>query len=108
MLLVVALHAAPTGGQAPTRLVGSAFDPTTTSVALSPKRANTLVAAKEIRRDPSSRPGMDAPAISRGAAVAHPAFESFPHAAPAQPYAVAALPERRLTRPVGTRAPPAA
>ena len=41
MLFVVLLSAVPTGGQARTRLVGSAFDPTTVSVALRTRPTTT-------------------------------------------------------------------
>lgn len=44
-LLVVLLSAAPTGEQAFTRLVGSAFDPAAASVALGPKLSKTKAPA---------------------------------------------------------------
>lgn len=46
MLLVVLLSAAPTGGQVRSRLVGSAFDPATFSVALNPKQSKSKALAK--------------------------------------------------------------
>jgi hypothetical protein len=46
MLFVVLLSATPTGGQVRSRLVGSAFDPTTVSVALGPKQPKAKVFAK--------------------------------------------------------------
>ena len=47
MLLVVLLSAAPTGGQPRTQIVGSAFDPATTSVAVSPKRPKVYAWTKK-------------------------------------------------------------
>lgn len=46
MLLVVLLSAAPTGGQVRSRLVGSAFDPASVSVALYPKQPKAKAVAK--------------------------------------------------------------
>lgn len=51
MLLVVLLSAAPTGGQPRTRLVGSAFDPATTSVVVSPKRPKVDASVEKTEGD---------------------------------------------------------
>jgi len=50
MLLVVLLSAAPTGGQPRTRLLGSAFDPATVSVVLSPKQSRLEDTASSLHR----------------------------------------------------------
>lgn len=47
MLLVVLLSAAPTGGQPRTQIVGSAFDPATNSVVVSPKRPRVDASVKK-------------------------------------------------------------
>jgi hypothetical protein len=72
MLLVVLLSAAPTGGQVRSRLVGSAFDPATYSVALNPKlpKAKTLAKAS-IGRPPAAL--TDTPVLGAEAAVVLPA-----------------------------------
>jgi len=59
MLLVVLLSAAPTGGQPRTRLLGSAFDPATVSVVLSPKqsRVNGSLSSLHRRRVPERMGG---------------------------------------------------
>lgn len=105
MLLVVLAHAAPTGALAQTRMLGSAFDPTTAAVTLGPKRTPVAEAVrKEARLDP---PATASPLFAVGAGPAEPPRARFAPD-PAQANAVAVLPERLMTRPVGTRAPPAA
>jgi len=62
MLLVVLLSAAPTGAQPRTRLVGSAFDPSTISVAVSPK---PLKADPWLKKARGKRPGEGTPGVAR-------------------------------------------
>jgi hypothetical protein len=47
MLVVVLLSAAPTGGQVQVRAIGSAFDPATVSVAVSPKKLKPETPSKK-------------------------------------------------------------
>jgi hypothetical protein len=109
MLLVVLLSALPGGGQARSRLVGSAFDPTTVSVALSPKqpKSKASLESADRQRIPDFAPG--GPARPSPAAVAADAVGGGAAAGPG-PYghlSPPALP-RVLTRAHGPRAPPAA
>ena len=69
--------------------------------------AGGIAAAKtEANRDPVAVSAA-APAVKSSVASAPSQSFIVTPVAPAQPYAVATLPERLLTRPVGTRAPPA-
>ena len=108
MLLVVALSAAPTGGQMRSRAIGSAFDPATLSVALSPRPAKARVAKAAGNRLQAYGatvlpPGVVEEAIlhSRGPAWLAPA----PGAAPVPPPVLAAGPSPKA---LGARAPPPA
>lgn len=108
MLFVVLLSAVPTEGQARTRLVGSAFDPTTVSVALSPKqpKAKASLESSDRRRVPDSASGEPAQVAFITAPVA-----ADPSAKPdAAPFVHSAPPDelRALTRAHGPRAPPRA
>lgn len=110
MLLVVLLSAVPTEGQARTRLIGSAFDPTTVSVALSPKQPKAKASAQspERRRLPVSASGQPSPliAIAPAAAVV---FVPPADAGPSPFVRSAPDPARRsLTKAHGPRAPPQA
>jgi hypothetical protein len=110
MLLVVLLSAVPTGGQARSRLVGSAFDPTTVSVALSPKqpKAKASAQAPDRRRLPDSASG-NAPVQLALAPVAALVIARSAEAG-ASPFAQPATVTgpRALTRAHGPRAPPLA
>lgn len=109
MLLVVLLSALPSGAQARSRLVGSAFDPTTVSVALSPKQPKSKASLEtaDRQRIPDLAPGGAARAVP--AAAVTNAVSDRGAAGPA-PYGRLALPAlaRALTRAHGPRAPPAA
>lgn len=109
-LLVVLLSAVPGGGEALTRLVGSAFDPTTVSVALSPKQPKAKVSAQspDRRRLPDSASGEPSPTLALAPAAALVLARSAETGARpfARPAAVAA--PRALTRAHGPRAPPRA
>lgn len=63
-LLVVLLSAAPTGGQPRTRFVGSAFDPATVSVVVTPKKHRSASSAASLlkRKRPDDVAG-EAPTI---------------------------------------------
>ncbi|MBT2134414.1 hypothetical protein KK137_08725 [Croceibacterium sp. LX-88] len=52
MLLVVLISAVPTTGQARTRVIGSAFDPATYSVVVSPKKPRVAGAKTTVARKP--------------------------------------------------------
>ena len=110
MLLVVLLSAMPSGGQARTRLVGSAFDPTTVSVALSPKqpKAKTSAQAPDRRRLPDTASGDGPVQLALAPAAALVIARSVEAGASpfAQPATVAG--PRALTRAHGARAPPEA
>lgn len=110
MLLVVLLSAMPAGAEARTRLVGSAFDPTTVSVALSPKQPKAKVTAQSAdrRRVPTALAdgaakqlavAPFAPLVLRPAARQSPKRAAGPGVFPAA---------RALTRAHGPRAPPRA
>lgn len=110
MLLVVLFCAAPTGGQPGTRVVGSAFDPATNAVALNvkqPKIGGVATARKSPRWNPPAKlpVGADAAAPVAPAPPAAAFAETVRPAPVRAPVRTAAL-ERRLTRPLGTRAPP--
>ena len=110
MLVVVLLSAMPTGGQARSRLIGSAFDPTTVSVALSPKqpKAKASAQAPDRRRLPDTASG-EPQAVAALAPVTALVITRSAEAGPspfAQP-ATSAGP-RALTRAHGARAPPQA
>jgi hypothetical protein len=60
MLLVVLLSASPTGGQPGTRMVGSAFDPATSSVVINPKSPKLILSLKGTGRDKPSVPNVSA------------------------------------------------
>jgi len=65
MVLVVLLSAAPTGGQVRIQPVGSAFDPTTAAVAVSPKRHKLHAVIAEADRDDRDAPlAGDVPALA--------------------------------------------
>lgn len=108
MLLVVLLSAMPSGGQARTRLVGSAFDPTTVSVALSPKQPKAKASAQtpDRRRLPDSAFGQ-APVLLALAPATMFVFagSTEPGASPFARPAPVARPGA-LTRAHGPRAPP--
>ncbi len=76
LLLLVLLSAAPTGAQAGTRVVGSAFDPSTVSVTVAPNKRDDSVWVKKLRWN---GPADDAPDLSprlfliAPAAIARPA-----------------------------------
>lgn len=108
MLLVVLLSAVPTGGQARTRLVGSAFDPTTVSVALSPKqpKAKASAQAPDRRRLPDSASGEPHALLAPALAPASAPSAEFAAGPFARPAPVAG--PRALTRAHGARAPPKA
>lgn len=106
MLFIVALSAMPNGGQPRTRLIGSAFDPTTTSVALSPKPVKA-------KRSMPQATGRDLPGTLPAALPAMPGavLASLPFLLPRHA-GVFAAPDSRdrprsLTRAHGARAPPA-
>lgn len=110
MLLVVLLSAVPSEGQARTRLVGSAFDPTTVSVALSPKQPK----AKASAHAPDRR-GLPDLAFGNSpeqfavvpATVLNPA-PSASHGTRSVAQPATATGARALTRAHGPRAPPQA
>ena len=79
MLLVVLLSAAPTGAAPRTAVVGSAFDPATVSVVLSPKPSKLSFASAVQQQKRDARPS--------GSVQAIPALE---RAASAPPVALAA------------------
>lgn len=109
MLLVVLLSAMPSEGEARTRLVGSAFDPTTVSVALSPKLPKAKVKAQpsERRRLPDLL--ADGPAVQFAPGFAMPAASAAAAAAASvAPGPVAAPLPAALARAHGPRAPPRA
>jgi hypothetical protein len=106
MLIVVLLCSAAASGQPRTRLIGSAFDPTTTSVALHPKRPR--VAAKIVKAAGKSLPSKADP-LQLVAIAARPSPATDPTAANiteqhARPAAV--IVARSPTLPLGARAPP--
>jgi hypothetical protein len=108
-LLVVLLCAALATGQPRTRVVGSAFDPSTTSVALSPKKLRIGQAARAAPF-PGEPLGFAAPAVAAVAAPILPvAASQRGDAGPLAGDSIAssALP-RISSRPVGSRAPPLA
>ena len=109
MLCVVLLSAVPSAGQARTRLVGSAFDPTTVSVALSPKQPKAKAAAQspDRRRLPESSGEPQAQLALVAAADVGLARASEAGSSPFARAAPAAGP-RALTRAHGPRAPPQA
>ena len=107
MLVVVLLSAAPTGGAPRTQLIGSAFDPATLSVALSPKQPKAKAALQAAGdRLPDERHGP--PAALAVVAVALPVnFLPADDALRAEPPAFA-VHARALVRAHGPRAPPTA
>ena len=108
MLLVVLLSAVPAGAQTGIRLVGSAFDPTTLSVALSPKQPKAKATARSAERRglPDRGSGDHSAHLARAAPivwdVAPQPAEARPSVAPSPPATPRAL--ARAHRP---RAPPA-
>lgn len=104
MLVVVLLSASPTGAAPRSRLVGSAFDPATVSVALNPKQPKAVdkLTAGE-RPDPDS----GAPPVLAASVVHVPAAAAIAvRSAHAAGLASLADP-RALVRAHGPRAPPA-
>jgi len=107
-LLVVLLSAAPSGEQTRTRPVGSAFDPTTASVAVNPKQPKAKALSYAAKR-PLPGPTLDTlPSL-----VASPnefvrgRLANGNRAQPIAPVALV-LHSRPLTRAHGPRAPPTA
>lgn len=109
MLAVIMIFAAAAGGQVQPqlRLNGSAFDPSTTAVALNPKQRSPAAKAAVLQNDlPDALTG-SAP-VADGAAVlaASPIWQTLPIAS--APLALYAVPGqlRRPASPLGARAPP--
>ena len=104
LVLVVLLSAAPTGGPPRTRLVGSAFDPATVSVAISPRQPKIKATAEQAKPD---EPGKVTPQLPIAVATAAlPELAAFDRSAPAA-FPIRVTPDiRRLVRPLGARAPP--
>lgn len=104
LLFVVLLSAAPTGGPPRSRLVGSAFDPATVSVALSPRQPKVKATVEQARPDD---PGKLNPQLPLAAATATlPEIAALDSSARAA-FPIRATPDiRRLVRPLGARAPP--
>jgi len=107
-LVVVLLSAAPTGELTRTRLVGSAFDPATASLALSPKlpKAKALVQAAK-RPDPGRNLDAGLSLVASRDELFGSRLASADRARPLGRDA-APFPSRPLTRAHGPRAPPAA
>jgi hypothetical protein len=106
MLVVVLLSALPSGGQARSRLVGSAFDPTTVSVALSPKqpKAKASLESSYRQRLPDTTSGEPAPLYPASVSAAAPGGQA--ETGPGlSGRSITAVP-RSLTRAHGPRAPP--
>lgn len=108
MLFVVLLCSAAASGQPRTRIVGSAFDPTTTSVALNPKQPR--MAAKAAKSAKGKLPGKDAAIWAPPAAIAGEAAWAAQAALPAEQPAYVAFTGVAVRRvpvhPLGARAPP--
>ena len=113
MLLVVVLSAAPSGAEPRMRLIGSAFDPSSVSVALNRRPANP-VKARLIQAAGDKGQAGDAPgappmlAVAHGAAPVrpqiHPRAAAISYPAPVPPATLLASPSGL---PHGPRAPPA-
>lgn len=109
MLLVVLLSAVPSGEQARTRLVGSAFDPATVSVALTPKQPKTKAAVQAERRRLPELAFGKAPFLLAIASAGAVPFAGYSLVAPVGFVRPAPFPaSRSLTRAHGPRAPPRA
>jgi len=107
MLLVVLLSAAPTGGPPRTRLLGSAFDPATVSVVVSPKkpRLDSSTSSASKRKLPETASA----ALLASAVIPSPAHEPLPRSQ--RPWRSGEGPvavQRPLARAHGARAPPLA
>ncbi len=107
MLLVVLLSAAPTGGQPRTRHLGSAFDPATLSVVLSPKqpRLNGAVSSQHRKKLPETEGG-DAIYVAGLAAGAVRNGPARPRVRPSYHSALSVGAGHLLTSTQGPRAPP--
>jgi len=106
MLFVVLLSAAPTGAAPRTLLVGSAFDPATTSVAMGAKRPRLDVAEERKGSKPDDLSPLAGSSLHTTAAEAH--REIVPPTARRSGFAVAATNARvnLLAHSRGARAPP--
>jgi hypothetical protein len=109
MLLVVLLSAAPTGGQPGTRLVGSAFDPATVSVVVSPKKprfaSSTTSLLKKKPADDVAGEASTATGLLRISSAPQFALASRPRFSPSQDVTPGA---RSSLKAHGPRAPPPA
>jgi len=108
MLLVVLMSAAPTGGQPRTRLVGSAFDPATMSVALNAKqpKAKTAVRTLAKRDQPDDLTGGSNAVIGPSTVHESPVADASPTVATRWAQSDFIREARSLTRAHGARAPP--
>ena len=109
MVVVVLLSAAPTGGQPRTRLVGSAFDPASISVAVRPSQTRLTLPSQVF--DKRKTPDADHGGMLVFAIVE--SFDAGPRASSADKRRTGGLPtapaaDRLLWRAHGPRAPPAA
>ena len=106
MVLLVLLSAAPTSAQPRTRLVGSAFDPATVSVAVSPKKADPEATVKYVRGRSGDGAAGAAPewVLTSGASLA--GQERAASALLAILPEPSDLPARAQVRPPPARAPP--
>lgn len=105
-LLLVLVCAAPAGSVPVNRMLGSAFDPASASVALRPQKpAVPAKVRKAVQRDPVAR------VEPRQAAALFVLAEPLPQVSPAPVAALVAIdvpePGRRV-HPLGARAPPTA
>ena len=108
MLLVVLLSAAPTGAQPRTRYVGSAFDPASVSVGLSPKklRLAASASASERRKDTDEVADLAPPGFASEPLVVAAAEPSLDRSPRDRRYGI--LPRgRAFPGASGPRAPPA-
>jgi len=108
MLLVVLLCSAAASGQPRTRLIGSAFDPATTSVALNPKQPRMAAKInKSAGGDLPDKGTVDPqPVIAIVAGPPHTAGRSQADVAEKHTQPAAAIVGRSPTLPLGARAPP--
>ncbi|OYW45135.1 MAG: hypothetical protein B7Z08_06110 [Sphingomonadales bacterium 32-68-7] len=104
LVLLVLFSAAPTGGPPRTRLVGSAFDPATVSVALSPRETKLKDLLKSAPSDEPDEVEAERPFLIAAALPARVGPDGD-----ARARAFTDLPDagQRLLTPLGARAPPA-
>jgi hypothetical protein len=107
MLLVVLLSAAPTGGPVRSRLVGSAFDPATFSVALGPKQPKSKALAKAVvGRLPAGLADGPLPGAVAAVVPGAPLLARTEHAPAPEPLAADRVRTGLSPKAHGARAPP--